>query len=109
LFSSASALLADKCLADIDCIISDVSMPQIDGFSLQVRVSAIRPNLPVILISGRIAKPELGYTSGTTSRTVLEKLFDGKNLLAAVSTALNTARARDGRIAPNQYPTNTNT
>ena len=32
LFASAAALLESGCLAEIDCLISDIDMPVMDGF-----------------------------------------------------------------------------
>ncbi len=36
---------------DIDLIISDIKMPQIDGLDFTTRVQAIRPEIPIILIT----------------------------------------------------------
>src|SRR6187200_537992 len=52
-FPSAGAFLESACLATIDCLISDIDMPATDGFGLLLAVHAIRPALPVILITGQ--------------------------------------------------------
>jgi DNA-binding NtrC family response regulator len=52
LFDSGAAFLGSACLAGIDCLISDVDMPGIEGFELLRQVQAARPGLPVILITG---------------------------------------------------------
>ena len=52
LFASGAALLESGCLAHIDCVISDIDMPEIDGFELLRAVHAARPGLPIILITG---------------------------------------------------------
>ena len=52
LFASAAALLESGCLPQIDCLISDVDMPGVDGFELLRLVQASRPELPIILITG---------------------------------------------------------
>src|SRR5262245_22538781 len=52
LFASAAALLDSGCLPVIDCLISDIDMPGLDGFELLRLVHAARPGLPVILITG---------------------------------------------------------
>ena len=53
LFTSAQAFLKDEVFATVDCIISDIGMPTIDGFELERLARAARPGLPVILITGR--------------------------------------------------------
>ena len=52
LFASAAALLESGCLPEIDCLISDIDMPGMDGFELLRLVHAARPGLPTILITG---------------------------------------------------------
>src|SRR5262249_33902708 len=52
-FASAKALLEDACFPEIDCLITDIGMPFIDGFELQRLARVARPMLPVILITGR--------------------------------------------------------
>ena len=56
LFTSATALLENCGFAEIDCLISDISMPGVDGSELEGLAHAARPELSVILITGR---PEL--------------------------------------------------
>jgi FixJ family two-component response regulator len=90
-FGSAAALLGDDCLTDIDCLISDIDMPAIDGFELIRLVRAARPELPIILLTGhpemlsRSAKIGPGYCRCFT------KPFKGPELLMAVSEALRIA------------------
>src|SRR6202008_77366 len=54
LFRSAQALLEHEAFGTIDCLISDIGMPAIDGFDLERLARAARPELPVILITGRL-------------------------------------------------------
>ena len=88
LFSSAKALLESTHLAEIDCLISDIDMPVMDGFQLLRMLKVARPGLPIVLITGH---PELLHQSPSTEPgryRILKKPFDGQELLSAVSEAL---------------------
>jgi FixJ family two-component response regulator len=89
LFASGAELVEAGCLAEIDCLVSDIDMPGIDGFELLRQVHAARPGLPVLLITGY---PEtikrLPAQSAGTAR-VFTKPFRGPELLAAISEALH--------------------
>jgi CheY-like chemotaxis protein len=52
LFSSARLALEDDGLA-IDCLISDIGMPEMNGFELLRLARLARPDLPVIFITAR--------------------------------------------------------
>jgi DNA-binding response OmpR family regulator len=79
----------------IDCLISDVGMPDMSGFELRRLAQTVRPELPVILITGR---PEFGlqHASNIERDRYFEKPFDGEQLLAAIRTALGGARPTGG-------------
>ncbi|MEO8751413.1 MAG: response regulator, partial [Casimicrobiaceae bacterium] len=55
-FASGAAMLDSGCLATLDCVISDIDMPAMDGFALAHAIHEARPELPVVLITGH---PEL--------------------------------------------------
>ena len=96
LFSTGTALLESGGLPDIDCLISDVAMPLMDGFELARAVQAARPALPVILVTGR---PELLRRSplGLGQYRVFKKPFDGQELLTAVALMVKSPRPRAPR------------
>jgi FixJ family two-component response regulator len=87
LFTSATALLESACLAEIDCLISDIGMPVMNGFELSRVVHAERPELPIILITGQ---PEMLNHTPVCSACyrLFKKPFAGQELLTAVSDAL---------------------
>jgi FixJ family two-component response regulator len=91
LFGSAAALLASGSLADIDCLISDIDLPSIDGFELARRASASRPELPIILITGHADMAMRLPGAGPPCYRLFEKPFDGREMLLAVSSALRRA------------------
>ena len=87
-FRSAGALLEDEAtLSEIACLIADIGMPVIDGFELEKLVKQARPELPVILITGRheIADQQRAMAQGNR---FFRKPFDGQALLAAIGQAL---------------------
>jgi FixJ family two-component response regulator len=87
LYSSAAMVWARGGLSEIDCLISDIGMPDMNGVELRRLALSERPELPVILITGR---PELRaqYSSSIEPGRYFEKPFDGQQLLAAIRTAL---------------------
>jgi FixJ family two-component response regulator len=94
LYSSARMVCKRGGLSDIDCLISDIGMPEMNGIELRQLARSERPELPVILITGR---PEVWaqYSSVLERDRYFEKPFDCQQLLAAIRTALGGARPRD--------------
>ncbi|MBS7546198.1 response regulator [Ancylobacter oerskovii] len=84
-FSSPKALLAAG-LSDLDCLITDIGMPEMDGFQLRDAIGRTCPHLPVFLVTGR---HEIADRPGNAAAaTVLfRKPIDGRLLLAAVEKA----------------------
>jgi FixJ family two-component response regulator len=90
LFSSATSLLENDNLAEIDCLVSDIGMPVVDGFKLRDLVQAARPELPVILTTGRHEIADEQHEIGQGYQSFFRKPFDGQALLAAITQALRT-------------------
>jgi FixJ family two-component response regulator len=88
LFVSATALLESGCLAEIDCLISDIDLPKIDGFELLRLANAARPELPVILITGHSGLGIRSLPAGSGHCRLFRKPFDGQELLTAVRNAV---------------------
>jgi FixJ family two-component response regulator len=88
LFTSATALLDSSCLPEIDCLISDIDMPGMDGFELLRTVLRARPDLPMIFITGYPETLKQLPRIGQSNARFFTKPFQGPALLAAVSEAL---------------------
>jgi len=85
-FSSATNLLNSNILPEVDCLITDIGMPGIDGFELQRLMQEKRPDLPIFLITGRHEITELPQAK---HKRFFRKPFDGPALLAAIGDALS--------------------
>ena len=92
LFTSAAALLDDGCVAEIDCLISDMDMPGTDGLELLRLVRAARAGLPVILITGYPDTLRRLPAAGERHQRVFVKPFQGGELLEAVGEAIRDFR-----------------
>jgi FixJ family two-component response regulator len=81
-FSSPKALLAAG-MSDIDCLITDIGMPEMDGFQLRDAVGKTRPDLPILMVTGR---HEIADHPGKAAlaTTLFRKPIDSQLLLAAV-------------------------
>ena len=93
-FSSGQSLLAND-LSNIDCLITDIGMPGMDGFDLLDIVKKTRPKLPVFLLTGR---HEIGDQHRATGRGIsgfFKKPFNGQDLLAAIDRTLGDAGVGD--------------
>lgn len=93
-FSAATALLESGSLREIDCLISDIGLPAMNGFELARMVQAARPELPVILITGR---PDLLNRSPRDvpgHYRLFKKPFNGPELLTAVCDAMRAPHRR---------------
>lgn len=88
LFRSGTELLDCGCLEEIDCLISDIDMPGMDGFELVRLVHAARPGLPTLLITGYPDTLKRLPPLGGSNPRFFTKPFAGSELLTAVSDAL---------------------
>jgi FixJ family two-component response regulator len=87
LFPSAEAFLEHCGFAEIDCLISDIAMPCMDGVELQRLAHATRPELPVIVVTGcDLTDKVIAAMHG--NHGFFRKPFSGQELLAAVDKAL---------------------
>lgn len=74
--------------ADLDCLITDIGMPGMDGYQLADAAKRARPDLPVFIITGRheLVDHQRGAAIGIAG--FFSKPFDGQALLAAVDRKL---------------------
>jgi two-component system cell cycle sensor histidine kinase/response regulator CckA len=81
----------------VNLVITDLVMPSIGGLELKQRISVLRPDMPVILMSG-YAEEVFGGSSVLSQAHFLEKPFLTGELLAKVKEVLREAEsAREER------------
>jgi len=85
-YSSPRTFLAAG-LTGLDCLITDIGMPEMDGFQLRDVVAKTRPDLPVFMVTGR---HEITDQPGKAAlaAALFRKPIDGQLLLAAVEKTL---------------------
>jgi PAS domain S-box-containing protein len=92
----ASPLEAVRVFSDdpqaVDLLLTDIVMPGMSGTQLASRLRAIRPDLPVLFMSGYTSGPAPGGHELPSDGSLLHKPFDRSALLAAVRQALRTAQ-----------------
>jgi DNA-binding response OmpR family regulator len=86
-FANADAFLeADQ--ATVDCLITDIGMPGMDGFQLLEHVKRVRPAMPVFLLTGRHEIADQRRVAAIEMDGLFRKPFDARHLLSEVSRAL---------------------
>lgn len=86
-FSSGPSLLGTD-LSTINCLITDIGMPGMDGFELLDIVKKARPKLPVFLLTGRHEIGDQHRATGKDISGFFMKPFGGQDLLAAIDHML---------------------
>ncbi len=87
-FDSAEAFRDSDAVEAVDCVISDLCMPGLDGRALAAGVGLPRPDLPFIFITGR----DSARRGAHRADDALRKPFDDAQLLAAVDHAIDRRR-----------------
>jgi FixJ family two-component response regulator len=96
-FSSAHEFLDDPRLDQIDCAVTDVRMPGIDGLALQEMLAETQPHLSLVFITGQGDVPIGIKAMKRGAVDFLEKPVDRKALLEAVHRAAE--RSRDQKVS----------
>ena len=99
MFDSASAFLSRPRAEGPNCLLLDVSLPDVDGLELQRRVSGSRRGLPIIFITGHRDVPMTVQAMKGGAMEFLTKPFNDDVLLRAVAGAIEKSRAELGREA----------
>jgi len=90
LFNSAEKFLECNGVQAVDCLISDIGMPGMNGIELRSQVLQMRPRLPVFLLTGREELLSKAETEQHRERLLLKPL-NGLQLVAALDEAFASA------------------
>lgn len=91
---SAEGFLASSDLGHVDCIVSDIHMPGMDGLAFKRRLDELDDRTPVILITGRMYPDLDTRVSAAGACGPLAKPFTAAALLDCINGALS-ARTQD--------------
>jgi FixJ family two-component response regulator len=98
-FASANAFLACPPASGPNCLVLDVSLPDLNGLDLQTRMAAERSDMPIIFITGYGDVPMSVRAMKAGAAEFLTKPFGEAELLGAIETALSRSRAMVGQRA----------
>jgi FixJ family two-component response regulator len=76
-----------------DCIVLDLHMPQMDGFTVQARLTEASIRLPIVIITGHDATETRERALAGGASAYLRKPMDDQTLLAAITNAIAQAGA----------------
>lgn len=92
-FSSAFEFLEDGVNQQMDCAVTDLLMPGLDGLSFQDKIGKTLPYLSLVFITGHGSVPLSVQAMKSGAVDFLEKPVEGDALLAAVYRAVERSRA----------------
>ncbi|MBW9116462.1 response regulator [Rhizobium cauense] len=87
-FTSGRAFLDDESVPPADCLVTDITMPELDGFELQEAANEKRPDLPVIFITGTRDVETQTRVMELPSGRFFRKPFDAQDLVNAITKAV---------------------
>jgi FixJ family two-component response regulator len=99
LFASAEEFLAHPRVSVPNCLILDVSLPDLNGLELQKLIASDRTDMPIIFITGHGDIPMTVQAMKAGAVEFLTKPFNDDVLLSAIQHAFERSRAAQGREA----------
>jgi FixJ family two-component response regulator len=95
-FESAEAFLACPPASGPNCLVLDVSLPDLSGLDLQARIAGDRAETPIIFITGYGDVPTTVRAMKAGAVEFLTKPFGEAELLDAIAAALDRSRETAG-------------
>jgi two-component system, cell cycle sensor histidine kinase and response regulator CckA len=72
----------------IDLVVCDLNMPNLDGHSALQEISALRPDMKVVVVSGSVETPDFSQFPGSSEFIFLQKPYRMEKLITAVGRLL---------------------
>ncbi len=76
---------------NFDLIVTDNLMPEMSGFEMVEEIVKIRPDIPVIMISGTLSKSDIELKKAGITTTI-QKPYNGREIQAVVWEVLDAAK-----------------
>lgn len=87
-YASAKSFLDEYSEQDIDCIISDINMPEMTGLELKQCLNNRNSRIPVVFVSAQTDPSLPARVAEHGAAALLQKPFHGQNLMDAVMLAI---------------------
>ena len=87
-----------------DAVLLDITMPRMSGIELCRAAHAVRPSLPVVVVTGSTHETSADRAREAGAWGVVVKPFSRHELALAVRHALDDAGPAEGRAAPPRPP-----
>ena len=97
--ASAMTFLTTPRPSGPSCLVLDMSLPDLNGLELQKRIAGVRPDLPIIFLTGQHDVRTSVRAMKAGAMEFLTKPFGDTELLSAVGDALERSRVVLGREA----------
>jgi excisionase family DNA binding protein len=98
--SEALALIKER---DFDMVFLDLKMPGMDGAELFRQIKTIKPNLPVVIITGYPDSDMMARALANGPFGVMSKPFSDSDILAAVNNFIRVSKATGKMIGESHY------
>jgi DNA-binding response OmpR family regulator len=100
--TASDGVEALACMAqtDVDLVVSDVNMPQLDGFSLVRRMRVLGNHVPVLLLTSRDSEVDEALGLDLGADDFMTKPFSTRVLVARVSALLRRNQMLENEARP---------
>jgi two-component system cell cycle response regulator CpdR len=76
---------------DFDLLLTDIVMPGLDGIALALKVSSLKPDMKILMMSGYAAERQRAHNLDALIHRVIAKSFTLREICTAVDETLGVA------------------